>query len=122
MFEPMLSSLKKNSLHSCLAFCTFNDMKLAIAHKGTTVFLVLLALSLPLISMLSAADFHADGAVHDDCPFCRFQMDGNPTVTLSLAVGVIPVVVHFLSSFEPDLFQRPALCLVANLPNAPPVA
>jgi len=31
-----------------------------------------------------------------------------------LAVGVIPVVVHFLSSFEPDLFQRPALCLVAT--------
>lgn len=96
-------------------------MKPVPVHNGTTVFLLLLALSLPLISMLSAADFHSDGAVHDDCPFCRFHMDGNPMVTLSLAVGVIPVVVPLRSSFEPDLFMRPALCLVANLPNAPPV-
>jgi len=97
-------------------------MKPAPVHKGTTVFFVLLALSLPLISVFSAADFHADGAAHDDCPFCRYQMDGNPTVMLCLAAGAIPVVVQFLSIFDPDPFQRPALCLVANLPNAPPVA
>lgn len=88
-----------------------------ILRRITTAAVILFVLA---IGVASVMDYHEDGKRHDDCPLCRFDMDGH-MLRLQPAWTVIqPLILH---SRLIDTFES-IICRVVNfgihLPNAPP--
>lgn len=82
---------------------------------------IVFAFLLLMIGFASAMDFHADGVYHDNCPLCRFQMDGN-----AANVQVLMSFFHFISTpvlaiLQVLILKTTTLYFCNNLPNAPPL-
>ncbi|HOY45587.1 MAG TPA: hypothetical protein PLN72_05830 [bacterium] len=89
-----------------------------IAYNITITAVVLFILA---IGVASVMDFHEDGKQHDDCPLCRFDMDGH-MLRLSPAWSIIKPLLLF--SFSIDTIQTIIFRVVnfgLHLPNAPPL-
>ncbi len=90
-------------------------LKIGYGISAAAVVLFILA-----VGVASVADFHADGRYHDDCPLCRFNLDGHMLRIHAAWTTAKPLIFH-----SPlFLFTESAVCRPVNfgiyLPNAPP--
>ncbi len=67
-------------------------------------------------------DFHEDCKHHDDCPLCRYQIDGSAS-NIEFACQIIGTeIVQTWIAFEVELHFGRTVEFCCNLPNAPPLS
>ena len=89
-----------------------------IAYNITITAVVLFILA---IGVASVMDFHEDGKQHDDCPLCRFDMDGH-MLRLQPAWTIIkPLILHSCLIETVESIICRVVSLGIHLPNAPPL-
>lgn len=90
-----------------------NEIILRCAIAGVIFFLL-------AIGLAAVLDFHTDGRWHDDCPLCRFDMNGHMLLFHAAVTIAISLVFHLPVHHTIESVIRTVWIFGIHLPNAPP--
>ena len=67
-------------------------------------------------------DFHNDCKIHDDCPLCRYHIEGHAS-SIEVTCQIIRTeIIQVWIAFEVELPFGKTIEFCCNLPNAPPLS